>query len=406
MSGRRSHAGRARDRARPLSVTVVTQGVGRGRLLNALIDHTDPHQARYSILTVRGGDGPLLEDMAARGVEVRALGMSDGSLESVPLATLRLRRMLGAARPDVVHSMLFYPSLMAELARTLWVGAPPSLVVRHHNALHHLYGRRLHVQLDRWTACHATHVVGVSQAVARALSGAERVPAEHVTVIYNGLDWEGTVEVDAAAAAGWRRRFGDRPLLVAAGRITGEKDYPTLLRTLVRVIGSYPDALLVVAGTGSNDERVRLEQLARSLGVHRAVEFVGWVPDVYDLMAAADVFIQSSIDEACPQTIVEARGLGVPLATTTVGGVREVVGEDHQTIAAGDDRELARRIVFLLDDPEMARTGAAAAAPSTRERFTAGAMTDSYVTLYKQLAGSSGSPPAGRAGDSRPSVGD
>lgn len=391
--GRPHRAWRGR---KPLSVLVVTQGVGRGRLLNALIDHTDPDRVRYSVITMLSGEGPLLGDMAARGVEVRSLGMSDGSLESVPLALMRLRRMLATARPDVVHSMLFYPSLTAELARAVWPGAPPSLVVRHHNALHHLYGRRLHARLDRWTACRATRVVAVSHAVARTLSDAEMVPAEHVTVIHNGLDWDGSVKVDSAAVAEWRRRFDTRRLLVAAGRITGEKDYPTLLRALVPVVRTYPDTLLVIAGNGPREERVRLEQLVRSLGLDRSVEFVGWIPDVYNLMAAADVFVQSSLDEAFSQTVVEARGLGVPLATTTAGAVREVVGEGHETIPAGDHDHLARRIVSLLARPEMAREAASAGIRGAREQFSAGAMAEAYVALYHRLADSAERRPAPR----------
>jgi glycosyltransferase involved in cell wall biosynthesis len=154
----------------------------------------------------------------------------------------------------------------------------------------------------------------------------------------------------------------------------------------------YPDAVLVIAGAGPNHERIRLERLARALGVDRALELVGWVPDVYDLMAAADVFVQSSIDEACPQTIIEARGLGVPLATTTVAGVGEVVGEDHEAIAAGDDNQLAGRVVSLLAAPEAARAVAAGAVRTTRKQFSAAAMTDAYVSLYTRLAGSPGRP--------------
>ena len=391
---RRSITRRPGHRPNPLRVVLVTQGVKRGRLLNALIDHTDPDRVRYSIITVLGGDGPLLDDMAARDVEVHSLGMSDGSLESVPLALIRLRRALKTAQPDVVHSLLFYPSLTSELSRAAWLDAPPSLLVRHHNALHHLYGRRLHARLDKWMACHATQVVAVSHTVAHTLSGTEQVPPDRVTVIHNGLDWKRTVQVDPAAAASWRRQFGDRRLLVAAGRITSEKDYPTLLRTLVRVERSFPDVLLVIAGTGPDDERARLEQLARSLGIDRAAQLVGWVPDVYNLMAVADVFVQSSIDESFSQTIVEARGLGIPVAATTVGAVSEVLGGGHETIAAGDDGRLARRIISLLATPELARSEAEAAARGTQQQFSAQSMTDGYLALYKRLARLRGLQPA------------
>jgi glycosyltransferase involved in cell wall biosynthesis len=138
---------------------------------------------------------------------------------------------------------------------------------------------------------------------------------------------------------------------------------------------------------GPQEDRVALDRLASALGVGRAVEFVGWVPDIYDLIAAGEVFVQSSIDESLSQTITEARGLGVPVATTSVGGIAEVMGEDVEPIAAGDDGHLARRIGSLLADPDAAHAEAAAAVSGTRERFSAATMTAAYVSLYAQLAG-------------------
>ncbi len=211
---------------------------------------------------------------------------------------------------------------------------------------------------------------------------------DHVTVIHNGLDWERTVCVDAEASARWRRRFAGRRLLVAAGRFAPQKDYPTLLRAFARVVPRHPDVLLVIAGTGPHGDRVALEQQVRSLGVARSVQLVGWVPDIYDLIAAADVFVQSSIDESLSQTITEARGLGVPIASTSVGGIPEVIDGDAEGILGGDDAHLARRIVSLLAAPAAARAEAAAAVPSTRERFSAVTMAASYVALYRQLTAS------------------
>lgn len=370
-------------------VLLVTQTGARDRLLNAIVDHSDPAATRYSVVTLLAESGPLWSDMASRGVAVRSLGASNGSLESVPLAIWRLRKLIRSIGPDVIHSLLFYPGLVTECCRLPIADAPPSLLVRHHNEILHLERRVLHWRADGWMARRATRVVAVSQSVAQTVVG-EGVSVDHVAVIHNGLDWDAVVTVDPTSSDQWRQRFDGHRLLVAAGRLTHQKDYPTLLRAVARVVSRYPDAYLLVAGTGPDEEVSNLRRLAGSLGIAASVEFAGWVPDVYDLMAAADVFVQASIDEACPQSIIEAVGLGIPVAVTTPGGVPEVVGRAYGHVAPGDDRALADRICEQLADLNGARTKAKDRASTVRDRFAAPAMAEGYIRLYRQLAGSRG----------------
>jgi glycosyltransferase involved in cell wall biosynthesis len=281
-----------------------------------------------------------------------------------------------------VHSLLFYPGLALEVLRFMLPGAPPSLHARHHNAWTDSRYLGLHDRLDRWTTRHATHVLAVSEAVRITLL-AKGTPDQRISVVHNGLDWDREVCFDPAASAEWRKRFPDHLLLVAVGRLVPVKDYSTLLRAHQEVVATHPDALLAIAGIGP--ERKRLEDEVLRMGLSESVQFLGWVDDIYDLIAAADIFVQASRDESFSQTIVEAMGLGVPVAATTPGGAAEVVEKLYEPLKPGDPHALARRVIETISGRDQARRRAGSIAEEVRSRYSAKVMATGYQALYRRL---------------------
>lgn len=335
----------------------------------------------FEVATLDDGSSPYADDLRGRGVRVH--GLSAPAWSQVPLAAYRLRRLFGGV--DVVHANLVHASAVSEVARRMGRRPPPSVVVRHHNRNHHLQGKTIHVRIDRWTARSASLVVGVSDAVRDTLVAIEGVDPGRVRVVYNGLPWDRVVGDDAGAGR-WRARFGGGPLLVAAGRIDFQKDYPTLLTAVAEVRRHRPDVVLAVAHQNAPTSAMGvLDQLVEALGLSGAVVFLGMVDDVYDLMTAADVFVQASVDESFGQTLLEAMALGVPLVTTTPGGAGDVVRDWYPSRPAGDATGLASAILAVLDDLPSARSRAAGIAADVRERFGAREMAAGMVNVYRSL---------------------
>jgi len=353
----------------------------RNRLLNALVDATARADVEWRIVAV-GVAGAMADDMAIRRVEHRALAIDVAPSKVVTVASA-LRRLIRRWQPDVVHAHLFVPSLAAVLAtRTLWP-RPACVVSRHHNRTHHTAGRRMHAYIDAWTARHADAVLAVSDAVKKTLTGIEGVPPERVSVVYNGLD-ERALVADGDAVADWRRRSGSPLLAVAVGRLDREKDYPALLRAVGFARRTFPGLQLVVAGSGPSAYVEELQTIANQVGAGE-VQFVGWIGDVFALMSAADVFVQASRDEACPQSILEAQALATPIAVTTPGGARDVVAPEYPDIAPGDPVALGQRIVAVLQEPERERAAARLRAKVVRDRFSADSMARGHLELYRAV---------------------
>lgn len=138
-----------------------------------------------------------------------------------------------------------------------------------------------------------------------------------------------------------------QPMVLAVGRLHAQKDYPTLLAAMADLQARDPRPVLVVAGDGP--EESSLTELARSLDVD--VRWLGRRDDVADLMMAADVLALASVWEARALVVQEAMQLGLPVVTTDVGGVTELVGDGAIVVPSGDPSGLARGIEAVLDDP-------------------------------------------------------
>jgi len=169
---------------------------------------------------------------------------------------------------------------------------------------------------------------------------------------------------------------GERPVLVAMGRLVHKKGFAVLLAAMPALLSRYPDTLLIVAGSGELDRS--LQDFSRSLGVAEHVMFVGHVPwdqtRLY-LAGATAVVVPSVVDHAgnvdgLPNVLLEAMACGSAIVASKVGGIPDVVadGANGILVPPGQPDALAAAIADLLANPvERARLGANARATACIE---------------------------------------
>jgi glycosyltransferase involved in cell wall biosynthesis len=173
-----------------------------------------------------------------------------------------------------------------------------------------------------------------------------------------------------------------RALTVA--RLSPVKDQATLLRAVARVVSEIPDFHLDIVGDGPS--RVGLVSLTAELGLDTHVTFHGATDDVPRFLAGARLFVLSSISEGVPLTILEAMAAGLPVVSTDVGGVEEVVA-NQQTgllVPPSDADALAGAMLELLLDSERSQRMGSAAQRRAQERFDAREMVRNYESLYHE----------------------
>jgi glycosyltransferase involved in cell wall biosynthesis len=135
-----------------------------------------------------------------------------------------------------------------------------------------------------------------------------------------------------------------------------------VLRAFARIQASHADATLTVVGSGSQSAPLRA--LAESLGL-RDVTFVGAVPpdQIHRYYAEADIYLQAPHIDNMPLSVLEAFASGLPVVSTSVGGVPAILTDGvHGLLAPPDDHEaIAGHVLTLLGSPAYARQLAASA---------------------------------------------
>ncbi|MFI4990033.1 MAG: glycosyltransferase family 4 protein [Solirubrobacterales bacterium] len=223
-----------------------------------------------------------------------------------------------------------------------------------------LVGRMLRLaERISFRASRRASFVGVSEGVAAEI--AEHYPelAQRTLSIHNGVDTEGFApgvrEQDARAL---RAQLGIAPERLIAVFVGSEWERKGL-EPLIRALAEAPDWDVVVAGDG---DRARYRQLADSLGVGRAVHWLGVTSDVQLVYSLGDAFVLPSSYETFSLVTFEAAASGLPLLATAVSGVRELIEDGRNGFLI--DREphtLAHRLNQLSEDPALrARLGASA----------------------------------------------
>lgn len=143
--------------------------------------------------------------------------------------------------------------------------------------------------------------------------------------------------------------------LLFVGRLAAVKGVSILLEALARVRIQHPDVRLTLVGDG--EERKKLEELTHELGVSDIVEFVGFKSqtEVAEFFSTADVFVLPSFAEGLPVVLMEALASRVPVITTQIAGVSELVehGINGFIVRPGDIDSLAEQIFEILEDPSL-----------------------------------------------------
>ena len=188
--------------------------------------------------------------------------------------------------------------------------------------------------------------------------------------------------------------------LLFVGRLTGFKGLPVLLDAMPSIVGRRPGTRLVLVGDGP--DREALEAQVRRLGLEDSVEFAGSrsPADVAALLAATDVFVLPSFAEGVPTVLMEALGAEVPVVTTRIAGVSELVedGVSGLLVPPSDPTALADAVTSLLGDPERRRTMGANGRRVVLEQFDAAVEASRHLTLLHAddpVTGTPVRPPAG-----------
>ncbi len=233
-----------------------------------------------------------------------------------------------------------------------------------------------------WLAAFMTTAIICVSAHDRDLALKYKVAPRHkLVLIHNGVDPAPLLEAKGEKI---RREFGlgKMPVLVMVGRLTPAKDPLTLLEAC-RLLDT--EFKLLVVGDG--ELRVKAEDFVARNNLSDKVIFTGERNDIPEILAASDILLLDSRWEGLPLIIIEAAMAGLPVITSGVGGIPEIV-EDGVTgliIPPRNPQALADAIRKLLSDAALRRRFGSAARKKALREFTLERMLTKTFQLYKDI---------------------
>jgi glycosyltransferase involved in cell wall biosynthesis len=379
-----SGASPAETPVRTLFFAPTLGGGGAEMQVVRLVNAFDSREIAASVAVARAGGSyeSKLEPGSVFAVAPKVRSSMASVFGSVPGLVALMRRQ----RPEVVVSLQEHTSVSL-LAAVQFVRPRPKVLLGIQNNLSAVrehspaWAKALLFPLYRASYAQADHVVALSRGVAEDLSNQVFGLSARLSVVYNaGVDDDlprlAQAELDEPLPAG--------PLIVACGRLTPQKDFPTLLQAMAR-LRAVPAAELWILGEGQ--ERERLERSIRELGLERRVRLLGFRDNPYRYMAAADLFVLSSRWEGFANVVAEALACGTPVVTTDCPyGPAEILSDSQcgKLVPVGDASALAFAIDAMLADPRLESLG-----PTCRERarrFESSISANGYAAVITQLA--------------------
>lgn len=300
------------------------------------------------------------------------------------LAFWRLLRVIESEKIDLIYTLPHPNSVIfASLARRL--GRVRRVVVSIHGTGGPMGGRMVRGYLKPFFGG-VDRFIAVAEEHKRYLIASEELPPEKMVVIYNGVD---LVKFHPGSAGeDVRRDLGVVPgerVVTTVASLNHYKGVDVFVNAVPAVLESRENARFVVVGDGP--ERKTLEKLAADLGVAERVTFTGIRSDVDEILRASDLFVLSSRTEAFPNVILEAMATGLPVVSSDVGSVAELVdeGKTGHRIQPEDPAVLARSISSLLEDGGKAKAFGAAGRRVVEERFRLEGMIEKRESLFAEL---------------------
>jgi glycosyltransferase involved in cell wall biosynthesis len=235
----------------------------------------------------------------------------------------------------------------------------------------------------------ANKIIAVSDFTRRELLQYYKVKEEKIRVIHNGVDTSKFQPARDKRKA--KEEVGLNPedsAILSVGRLYARKGLFTLIESMPAVVKRFRNAKFVISGKGQSNETKKLVAHAMKLGVRDNIIFTGYFPDkkLPKLYQAADVFAFSTFYENLPFAVLEALSTGLPVVTTYVGGIPEMIdsGKNGFLVQPFNAKQLTDKVLYFLEHPADASEMGFLARKIILERFDWRLIVKKVLKVYEE----------------------
>ncbi len=235
-------------------------------------------------------------------------------------------------------------------------------------------------------------VIAIADFTRQYLIKTYEIPAESIALIYQGVDvkrFRSTAEGDKAAAERYLLPENATPVLGSVGSFEHRKGHPVLFEALRQLaVGPLPDIHLMLVGDGPDEASLR--KLAGDLGLNDHITFFPFTPEPANVFERLDITVLPSLyKEGLPNVLQESMAMNVPVISSRLGGVPEVVidGQTGFMVDPGNSEQLARAILDLWTDQDAYRKMCLQARDLIVERFNKENQFEQFLKHFLNISG-------------------
>jgi len=352
-------------------IHIITRFDKGGSAENTLLTVRGLDKKRYDIILIKGLS--LESEMGLRETRVvehnlaevercgiRTLTISELVRKIHPLYDLKafvsLVKIFLKENPHIVHTHTSKAGILGRWAA--FFARVPIIVHTPHGHVFWGYFSRwktlVFVLLERLTAHITDKIITLTEQEKRDHLRYNIASEDKFLHVHSGVDLNKffNVSVDPSEM---KRNLGipDNAFVVGtAGRLTPVKGHRYLIKAAKEIVAIKPDINFLFLGEGELQEE--LEKMASELNIRENIVFLGWRPDVAEVMSMFDIFALPSLNEGMGRVLVEAMALAKPIVASNIGGIPNLImqGKNGLLVPVADAKALASGIEFLMTNPK------------------------------------------------------
>ena len=315
---------------------------------------------------------------------IHGLGRSVSVLGDIK-SFITLLRIIREFEPDVIHSHTAKAGVLGRVAGLIARPSAKRIHTYHGHLLHGYFGSlktKLVITAEKFLGRISATLIAIGNQVKKDLIEAGVGKQSQYSVIFPGLrELELQSKVTARSELGL---INEKTYIVFIGRLTQIKRPDRLIDIARYLKTSHPTVEILIAGAGEKFTETQDVAIEESL----PMIFLGWRNDIGRILSASDIAILCSDNEGIPLTLIQASRAGLPIVTTDVGSVSDiVVHEETGVLTDTNSDSLIKAIDDLLSDPAKMERFGEAGKLRAQAKFSLAGMIQAHEQLYSQVIG-------------------
>lgn len=374
---------------KPLTIVWIIDALGMGgaeRLMEPYLKYLNKDQFLLRVCTLQEKEGNPMAN------HIRKL---DIPVDMVPIRRLRdpkaipvLVRYLRRHEVDIVHTQLEFSNTLATLAAR-WQSIPTICTL--HTFDRPVVGSKSfwRIRLMWWVLDHyCQRIIAVSEGLRQYYLHQAGFAPDKIVTLYNGINVENfantTPNTRQALRSHWQIHE-DTQLILTIAVLRPPKGIQHMLAALPLILAEQPNTRYIIVGDGEHKQA--LEALVSELNISDNVIFAGMRQDIPQILAAADLFVLPTLDDALPTVLIEAMAAQKPIVASEVGGVPELVedGRNGLLVTPANPEALAAACLKLMNNQVLAKTMGIEGGNIAQDKFDIQKQVAALSEIYEGL---------------------